>query len=200
MQQVWDKRVDGEPVINAYVFDAHFSDGKVTKVVINPEFGSPQKAQAEAMRYMRGLGQIPATLRANVNRLSVHKGREGFHAGTGQIVMYADQATRRIKANHLEESLFHEAVHASWDANVGKSRKWKTAQRKDGRFLTRYGASAPKREDLAESALFIYALGKGRIPPADARDIKHAIPHRIALLDPMLRVKNRGLKKPAACP
>lgn len=52
-RQIWDKRVDGEPVVEAYLFEARFSDGTRIEMAINPEFGSPDAARTEAMRYAR---------------------------------------------------------------------------------------------------------------------------------------------------
>jgi len=37
-RQVWDKRVDGEPYINTFLFHAHYADGSYIKIVVNPEF------------------------------------------------------------------------------------------------------------------------------------------------------------------
>ena len=96
-RQIWDKRVDGEPFVEAYLFRALYVDGTAIEIAINPEFGSEEAARQEAEKYVRRLGQLPTALRAGVRRFSVHKGAEGFHAGAGQIVMYADQADQRIE-------------------------------------------------------------------------------------------------------
>jgi len=188
MRQIWDKRVDGEPVVNAYLFMARYSDGSNIEIAINPEFGTPEAALTEALRYARPLGQLPTSLRAGINTFSVHGGRKGFHAGTGGIVVYAETTDNRLGYNHLEESLFHESVHASWDAQHRLSEDWVAAQESDARFLTGYGARSPEREDLAETALFAYAIlhYPERFPPADTADTVAAVPARMAYIEALL--------------
>lgn len=187
-RQIWDKRVDGEPVVNAYLFNARYNDGSSIEIAINPEFGSPEAAEKEASRYTVALGQLPTSLRSGIGRFSVHKGSKGFHAGTGQIVFYAGTATKRESYNHLEESIFHEAVHASWDAKHRLAPAWVKAQLDDGGFLTGYARKSPDREDLSETALFAYAVlhHPGRFPPADTEATVKAVPNRIAYIHRLL--------------
>lgn len=187
-RQIWDKRVDGEPVVNAYLFHARFSDGTNIEVAVNPEFGSREAAEKEASRYTAALGQLPTSLRRGINRVSVHEGRKSFHAGTGQIVFYAGTATERESYNHLEESIFHEAVHASWDAEHRLVPAWLKAQRDDGGFLTSYASRSPDREDLSETALFAFAIlyHPDRLPPADTEATLKAVPNRIAYIRGLL--------------
>ena len=54
-------------------------------------------------------------------------------------------------------------------------------RRSDGRFLTSYAQKSPEREDLAETALFAYAIlhHPDRFPPADTDDTMRAVPNRI---------------------
>lgn len=184
-RQIWDKRVDGEPVVDAFLFNADYADGSTVEMAVNPEFASADRARAEAMRYAVPLGQLPALLRAGVKRFSIHGGDKAFHAGTGQIVVYADKARQRIEQNHLEESIFHEAVHASLDDKHREAPAWKQAQIADGRFLTSYGQSRPDREDLAETALFAFAILRfpDRFPPIDSDTVRDAVPHRFAYIE-----------------
>lgn len=187
-RQIWDKRVDGEPVVDAWLFTAHFTDGTAIEIAINPEFSSQSAAREVAEMFTRPLGQLPTSLRAGIKRFSVHDGRESFHAGTGGIVMYRQQALRRLEEKQLEESVFHEAVHASWDATHRLNPDWQAAQRRDGGFLTRYGAAHPEREDLPETAVFAFGLlhHPGRLPPVDSADIEAAIPNRLAYIAALL--------------
>lgn len=183
-RQIWDKRVENEPVVDAFVFVARYEDGTAIEIAINPEFGSPESARAEALRYAGPLGMLPTLLRKGVRRFSVHMGEKGFHAGTGQVIVYAGTADRRLDDAHLEESLFHEAVHAALDDEHRLSSGWKEAQERDGRFLTFYAQQSPEREDLAETALFAYAIIRhpDRFPPADTADTLQAVPNRIDYL------------------
>lgn len=166
-RKIWDKRVNGEPYVKTFLFTARFSDGHTIEIAINPEFESIISALLEASFYTTALGQIPSTLRAGIQTFSVHKGDEGFHAGTGGMVFYSGTARLRVEQNHLEESIFHESVHTSWDEQYRQSDNWLKAQKADRSFLTDYGKKFPQREDLAESALLAYALihHPSRIPP-----------------------------------
>lgn len=123
-----------------------------------------------------------------MNRFSVHRGEKAPHAGDGQVIFYAGTADQRLSYQHLEESLFHESVHASWDSQWRMSSQWRAAAAADGGFLTRYGARHPDREDLAETALFAFAIlhHPDRLPPADTADTRAAVPHRIAFIETLL--------------
>ena len=187
-RQIWDKRVDGEPIVNAFLFIARYDDGTKIEIAINPEFGNEEKARAEALRFAGPLGQLPTVLRAGIQRFSVHKGDKAFHAGTGQVVVYSGKADQRESYNHLEESLLHESVHASLDEEHRLSTAWKEAQAKDGRFLSSYAQRSPEREDLAETLLFAYAIlhHPERFPPVDTDETMRAVPHRIAYIKELL--------------
>lgn len=186
---MWDKRIDGEIETPVITFEARYGDGAHVRVLVNAEFTTLAAAQTEAERYLIAIGRLPPRLRLGVKTLKIHKGDHGFHAGTGQFTVYADMADRRVAQNHLEESVLHEAVHAALDDVLRDDAGWREAQRRDGRFVTSYSAAIPDREDLAETALFAYALGwvAGRIPPVDARTIEATVPNRLAFLKPLLR-------------
>ncbi len=188
-RQIWDKRVDGEPLVQAHLFIARYSDGATIEIGVNPEFDA-EAARALADRFAIPLGQLPTSLRAGIERFSIHAGNEGFHAGTGQIVVYTEMADQRASYAHLEESLFHESVHASWDEAHRLSVGWQAAQAADGGFLTNYGAESPDREDLAETALFAFAIlhYPNRFPPVDTADTVQAVPNRIAYIAGLLPV------------
>ncbi|MES2664489.1 MAG: hypothetical protein V4712_00215 [Pseudomonadota bacterium] len=186
-RQIWDKRVDGEPVVQAHLFAARYADGATIEIRVNPEFDAAT-ARALADRFARPLGRLPGSLRAGIAAFSIHGGDQSFHAGTGQIVVYTARADQRASYAHLEESLFHEAVHASWDEDHRLAPGWRAAQAADGGFLTQYGADSPDREDLAETALFAFALlhHPDRLPPADTADTRRAVPNRIAYVAGLL--------------
>ena len=65
---------------------------------------------------------------------------------------------------------------------------WRAAQAADGGFLTDYAAESPEREDLAETALFAFAIlhHPDRFPPADTADTMRAVPNRIAYIAGLL--------------
>lgn len=191
-REMADKRPGTDDLIKpAFVFRASFTDGTGVDIVIDAAFGSVEAARAEAMRYVHPLGKLPTLMRHGLTQaLVVHQGGEEFTAFSdrGLIIMYSGNATRRIGTHDLEETMFHEAVHASLDHAHARSEGWVAAQASDGTFVTRYGARLPDREDLAESALFAYTLlhHPERLPEESAKQIRAAIPARIAYIATIL--------------
>jgi hypothetical protein len=185
-----DKRGGAPLHQKAFLFVAHFQDGTSVHVSIDAEFGTRENARKEALRYTPRLGKLPTALRDGVERLVVHAGGEDTTAfsDVGLIVLYSANATKRIGTHDLEETVFHEAVHAAWDQAHRRSPAWLAAQERDGRFVTDYAAKNPMGEDLAESALFAFALihHPERIPAGDAARIRAAIPARIELVAGLL--------------
>jgi hypothetical protein len=174
----------------AFLFTAHFNDGTRVNLAIDRDFQTQDAARQEALRYTPRLGRLPTALRRGVSRLVVHKGGENVTAfsDVGLIVLYSDNATKRIGTHDLEETIFHESVHAAWDKPHARSAEWQDAQQKDGRSVTDYARKNPQGEDLAESALFAYILihHPDRIPKEEAAKIARAIPNRIAFVEKLL--------------
>ena len=185
-----DKTDDAELIQDAFGFAAHFDDGTQLEIHVDVDFETEAAARAEAQRYTHRLGRLPTALRRGVQRLVVHhRGPESTaFSDVGLIVIYAENATRRIASHDLEETLFHESVHATFDAQHARSAAWRAAQESDGDFVTGYGRRHPAREDLAESALFAFTLlhHPERIPPADSEQIRKTIPARIAYVAKLL--------------
>lgn len=202
VRQMWDKRIDGERDLNAFLFVAHFRDSAPIDIVLNPEFGDAGSARAEAERYAVPLGQLPAQLRSGLRQFGIHKGDKSYHGGPGKVFVYAGKTDLRLSQNHLEESLFHEAVHASLDRDHARSDVWRAAQEADDAFVTRYAQDHPEGEDLAETALFAYGLffRPGRIPPADADAIRAQVPARLAVLETILSLPPPAFDGTATCP
>lgn len=167
----------------AHLFDSSYSDGTSVALMISADFKTADEARQEALRYTARLGKLPTALRQGVRRVVVHKGGRDTTAfsDVGLIVLYSENATKRISTHDLEETVFHESVHAAWDKAHAASPEWREAQKKDGRFVTAYARENPDGEDLAESALFAYTLlhHPERIPKAEAEKIRQAIPARI---------------------
>jgi len=179
-----DKRDHSAPLHKpAHLFDSTYSDGTSVALMISAEFKTEAEAREEALRYTPRLGKLPTALRQGVRRVVVHKGGPETTAfsDVGLIVIYSENATKRISTHDLEETIFHESVHAAWDKAHAASPEWRDAQTKDGRFVTTYALENPDGEDLAESALFAYTLlhHSERIPKAEAKKIRRAISARI---------------------
>lgn len=185
-----DKTKDTDLFRDAYLFQASYADKAKVQFAIDGGFPSEDTAKEEALRYATRLGRLPSELRSGVRRVVVHEGGEDATAFSdeGLIVIYSANATKRIATNDLEETLFHEAVHASWDRRYAKSDDWNRAQAADGTFATLYAKREPHLEDLAESALLAYAVIHhiDRLPPEDAARIKRAIPARIEFIQRLI--------------
>jgi hypothetical protein len=192
LREMADKRPETPELWKrGYVFHAFFRDRTRVVIVIDAAFGSPEAANAEAMRYVHPLGKLPTLMRSGLRQsLVVHQGGENFTAFSdeGLIIVYADNASKRIATHDLEETIFHESVHASLDRQHRESAGWREAQKKDAAFITNYAQRLPDREDLAESALFAYTLlhHPERIPAESAAKIRAAIPNRIAYIAKIL--------------
>lgn len=180
----------GELFQDAHIFVANYSDKTKVQIAIDNSIEAEDTAKSEALRYATRLGKLPTILRTGVERLVVHEGHEETTAFSDQglIVVYSGNATKRISTNDLEETLFHESVHAAWDAKYAKSFEWKRAQAADGNFATMYAKEKPELEDLAESALFAYAVlhHSDRLPTKDVKQIKGKIPARILFVESLI--------------
>ncbi len=184
LEEMPDKRSDDAELFQeAFVFAAQFKDGTRLKLYVDGDFESQAEALKEARRYVEPLGRLPTVLRAGVQRLVIHKGGENTTAFSDQglIVVYSDNVTKRISTHDLEETLFHESVHATWDAKHAGSEDWQRAQLADGGYLTVYGKENSRREDLAESAIFAFVLPHhpDRIPEEEKQRIRKVIPNRM---------------------
>ena len=181
-----DKRGTGKPLVqNAYLFIAHFTDGTRIGVALDEQFGSRQAAEQDALRYTTRLGKLPPLYRQKLRHIVVHKGGDettSFAEDKGHFfTVYSGNATKRIGTHDLEETLFHEATHASIQEDYLASAAWSDAKARDSAYITDY-AKTEDQEDFAESALFAYTLiyHPERIPEADRAKIERQIPNRIA--------------------
>lgn len=198
-----DKREGSSLFQPAYEYKALFSDGTRVSIFIEAKGKNQKAARVEAMRFVHPLGKLPTALRSGVDRLCVHSGGRTTtaFADVGVIVMYSANASVRVANHDLEETIFHESVHAAWDATHAASEAWKTAQMKDGRFATHYAKSKPEREDLAETALFAYTLlhHPKRLPKSVRQSLRSSVYHRILFIEELLP-KGKPLHYPISAP
>ena len=183
-----DKTQASPLVQEGFVFVAYFADGTQVDIAIDSDFVTKEAAEMEANRYVSRLGKLPTDLRKGLPRMVVHKGDATAFGGDGLIVLYSENASKRISTRDLEETVFHESIHAAWDNKYASSKEWLAAQKLDGKFVTDYGRKKPDKEDLAESALFAYTMihHPERIPKEESERIRAAIPARIAFFEKLL--------------
>ena len=178
---VFDRR-SGWITMNAYLFEATYSDGPPIEVQVNPEFGSVAAAEGFALQYASAVGQLPRVLREDIDELWIHAGVFPFGGGNDSILIHTGQGANYIANGILEETLVHEAVHTSLDAVHGSAPAWLAAQAQDNCFISTYARDNPTTEDVAESYLTALAvtIRADRISTALAQTIEAAIPARLA--------------------
>lgn len=185
-----DKRNNGGLWRDAYRFTASFSDHTKVDLFVDSKDKDRSAARHEAMRYVDPLGKLPTALRQGVDRLCIHWGGKTTTAFSDQglIVIYADNASVRISNHDLEETIFHESVHAAWDAKHAKSDRWKRAQSLDGGFATLYAKSKPDQEDLAETALFAFTIihHPQRLPQSVRTQLETTVGNRILYVEQLI--------------
>ena len=190
-----DKRNDVLFVDGVHQFSLKFQDGTAVATFVHPEIGSKSRAQKYAAKVAKPLGRLPTFMRARLGHVIIHKGDEtAFAEDQGRFfVLYSRNIDKRIKSHDLEETIFHETVHATLDVPHAKSRAWRKAQRADGDFVTRYAARNPDGEDMAESALFAWAVltHPGRLPGNVEAKVRQVMPHRLAFFKDLFPSKDR---------
>ena len=182
---MFDRRANAFIQVQAYLFDAVFSDGLTAEVQVNPEFGSTQAAREQAEKYALVIGRLPTDLRVFVETVWIHQGVQPFGGGNRNLLIHVGQADRYEAQGILEEALVHEAAHTSLDAAHASSAEWVAAQEKDGTFISTYARDNPQREDIAESYLPYLAVRyrPERISQVLKTTILRTIPNRIAYFD-----------------
>ena len=167
---------------NFYWFEASYSRGQTVDFLISQEFGDAETADGIARIYAPILGQMPYVLREGVVDFVVFAEGDNWCATSGEIYIehggYADE----VAEGALEESMMHEAVHASLDDNHAGGTPWLSAQENDNMFVSDYAEASPQDEDLAETFTLYYGLIRGRLDQKDAEIARRAISARLGYL------------------
>jgi hypothetical protein len=182
---MFDRRPGDWINVNAYLFNAVFSDGLTAEIQVNPEFGSESAAQIEADIYGQVIGQLATALRSNMETVWIHKGVEAFGGGNNNILIHTGQSALYTADGILEETLIHEAAHTSLDPFYANNADWLAAQQADNEFISTYAQDFPDREDIAESFLPYVAIRyrEDRISQTLRDQILQTMPNRIAFFD-----------------
>lgn len=170
----------------AYVLQINYEDGATVAIWADEKFEKVEDVVGYAEKIANALGKLPKPLRSKLKRVVLHKGdRVASSEHKGHFfMMYAENIDKRISTHDLEETIFHETIHATLEYGHALSEKWLAAQKADGDFCTTYAADNPKQEDLSESALFAYTLIRhpGRMPDVIEAKVKQIMPNRIEYL------------------
>ncbi|MCL1038085.1 hypothetical protein L2750_13090 [Shewanella submarina] len=182
---VYDRRSDSWGTIYGYVFNLKFSDGTQTDAVVSPEFGSQENAREKANEYAFYLGQQPKSIRDGVQRLIIFDGDAKWGGLNGDVMVHTVHGKALIKKGTLEETLFHEAIHATFETGHKNHPDWHEAQKADGISITKYGQNYPVREDFAETFLmyFVSRYMTDRVTDSVLDTVNTLIPNRLAYLD-----------------
>lgn len=168
---------------STYVFTATFGETEQIEIWCHSAFGSQAAAEEYARKAGPRLGKLPRVQRELLNHVVIHEGDETAFAETeGRFfILYSDNMDERIANNDLEETVFHESVHASLQSLASLRASWTAAQQADENFVTEYGMDLPGLEDMPESALFCYVAIKypGRLPAEIERWVNDHIPNRL---------------------
>ena len=144
--------------VDTYIFEANFTDGETIEIWCHSSFESQDAAQEFADKLGPRLGKLPIFQRNMLNHVVIHNGDGGAFAEIeGQFfILYSENMDARISTNDLEETVFHESVHSSYQFMYQNHPDWLAAQAADLSFVTTFGENNPTLEDIAESALFAY--------------------------------------------
>lgn len=168
---------------NTFIFEATFTDDETIEIWCHSSFLTQASAQGYAEKLCPRLGKLPVFQRNMLDHIVIHNGNAGAFAEIeGQFfVLYSDNMDDRISTNDLEETVFHESVHASYQFMYQNDLSWLNAQNSDATFVTGYGQSNPELEDMAESALFAYTLitYPGRLSEEIENWLETNIPNRL---------------------
>lgn len=193
-------------VPDVFTFEATFLDQSKVGIWVHPSLGSTEDAEYQASLLLGPLGRLPSVMRQGLSHVVIHS---GYHAAFGEhlghfFVVYADNIRARIDTHDLEETVFHESVHATLDAEWAQSDEWLRAQAADDAFITEYAAEKPDGEDLAETALFAYTYLRHpeRLPPDVLGGVETTVPARLALLKTIFAAPEpdlTGIAQPQDC-
>jgi len=183
---IYDRRANngtgGERLLDVSLFFAFYFDTHLIRIQINPEF-SFGEATRLANLYAFSIGQLPKTSRAGIDFLVINKGDNPPASVNHSIIVHTDSTI--YNGERLEEALFHEACHSSFDSLLEDTDAWRAAQVLDGAFISPYARDYPEREDVAESCLAYFAMKhrQDRISAEMLSSFKSIIQHRAILLD-----------------
>lgn len=121
------------------------------------------------------------------------------------FILYSENIEQLVREYDIDETVFHEAVLATLEADYAERTDWIVAQQSDGAYVTRYAADFSKKEELAESALFTYTLlyHPRSLPGATEQAVKTVMSNRLAYLSAFfkdLESTKINIDRPSPCP
>lgn len=182
-----DKRGGELMASGVSLFEARFADGTKVGLWTHPDLKSQETAKTYANHVARAVSYLPSKMRKTLSHVVIHQGNEtAFGESEGHFfVLYSQNIDMRLRNHDLEETVFHESVHATLDARWANHRSWRAAQAADRAYITNYARAIPNKEDLAESALFAHAelINPGRLPADVSAKVRTIMPNRLAFFE-----------------
>lgn len=187
-----DKRNDELFADGVFSYISKFSDGTRVSLWVHPDIGTNDAAEPIATVIAKAIGKLPTIMRRKLDHVVILVGDEtAFAEDLGHFfVLYTENIETRIENHDLEETVFHESVHATLDSKYGQSAEWQSAQKADGAFVTKYAANNPQKEDMAESALFAWATLRHpkRLPIDIEKYVTKTMPNRLEFFEGILMI------------
>ncbi len=169
---------------DTFVFEATFLDGDKLEIWCHSSFITQETAQEYADKLCPRLGKLPDVQRDMLAHVVINKGDHTAFAETQGhfFVLYSENMDDRISTHDLEETVFHESVHASLQDIYESDTAWTNAQAADPSFVTVYAQNNPDLEDMPETALFAYTMitHPGRLSADIEEWLNENIPNRLA--------------------
>ncbi len=168
---------------NTFVFKATFSNDKTLGIWCHSSFETLETAQEYAEKVCPRLGKLPFVQRDMLDHVVINTGNHTAFAETSGhfFVLYSENMDDRISTNDLEETVFHESVHASLQDLYEQDTAWTNAQEADGNYITYYAQGLPHLEDMPETAIFAYTMimHPGRLSSEIETWVINYIPHKL---------------------
>ena len=172
---------------DVHIFRANYKDGSCVELWAHPDFGSRSSAEDSVEPLAESIGKLTTQMRLKLDHVVVHKGYESpYSEHLGHFfVIYSDDMRTRIRFHDLDETVFWLSVPATLFPRWRSRREWRKAQLKDGAFVTVRAARDPEQVDLAESALFAWAMlvHPGRLPQDIEAQVREIMPNRLAYFE-----------------
>ena len=187
----WDRRTAksggwNKSNFEVFVFKAIFDKNKDVTVRVNSEFKTKEKAEKQALKYAKMVGQTPNFLRTSLKTITIHKGNKSWGGGNFDILIHTSDEGAKGKCG--EEVMLHELGHVSLDQTWGgliKLNEWKNIAKLDSKYISKYAKDFPDREDIAETINWWVAVRckQDTISKSNFKKILKNIPNRLKFLD-----------------
>lgn len=177
--EMYDPRRDSLFVEGALHFDVTYP-GQSIRINVHPKVGNPQQ---RAMEAAASVSRLPIQMRSELRYVNILDGDgTAWAEDLGRFfTLYDELMERRLAEHDLDETVFHETAHIALDPLLSNDPDWRSNQISDNGFITRYAAENPGKEDIAESALFVWTVihHPGRLPADIEAAVREIMPNRL---------------------